>query len=205
MLPVLSDNSYHHFILASDNILAASVVVTSAVRSSLKPEKIVFHVITDKKTYAGMHSWFALNPLSPAIVEVKSVHQFGWLTRENVPILGAIESHHAVRNHYHGNHVLEVNTSDNPHVFSAKLQARSPKYISILNHLRMYLPEVNLCCSLSFYIWCSYCSGTSVLVCILTIRIHLVNRNGEYGDNCRNMDRLFNLSIGKFRHELPDH
>ncbi|CAA6662956.1 unnamed protein product [Spirodela intermedia] len=142
MLPVLSDNSYHHFILASDNILAASVVVTSAVRSSLKPEKIVFHVITDKKTYAAMHSWFALNPLSPAIVEVKSVHQFGWLTRENVPILGAIEGHHAVRDHYHGNHVLDVNTSDNPHVFSAKLQARSPKYVSILNHLRMYLPEL---------------------------------------------------------------
>jgi lipopolysaccharide biosynthesis glycosyltransferase len=25
---------------------------------------------------------------------------------------------------------------------AAKLQARSPKYISIMNHLRMYLPEV---------------------------------------------------------------
>ncbi|KAJ9707387.1 hypothetical protein PVL29_002412 [Vitis rotundifolia] len=31
-------------------------VVNSAVQSSLQPEKIVFHVITDKKTYAGMHS-----------------------------------------------------------------------------------------------------------------------------------------------------
>ncbi|RWV88848.1 hypothetical protein GW17_00049040 [Ensete ventricosum] len=111
LLPLLSDNSYHHFILASDNILAASVVVTSVVRSSLKPEKVVFHVITDKKTYPGMHSWFALNPLSPAIIEVKGVHQFDWLTRENVPVLEAI-------------------------------QARSPKYISLLNHLRIYLPEL---------------------------------------------------------------
>ncbi|MCD7456902.1 Galacturonosyltransferase [Datura stramonium] len=68
--------------LSTDNILAASVVVNSAVQSSLKPEKIVFHVITDKKTYAGMHSWFALNPVTPALVEVKGVHQFDWLTRK---------------------------------------------------------------------------------------------------------------------------
>ncbi|KAF2592321.1 hypothetical protein F2Q70_00043166 [Brassica cretica] len=30
--PVLSDNAFHHFILATDNILAASVVVSSAVQ-----------------------------------------------------------------------------------------------------------------------------------------------------------------------------
>ncbi|KAI5432193.1 variant 2, galacturonosyltransferase 14 [Lathyrus oleraceus] len=90
LLPLLSDNSYHHFILSTDNILAASVVVNSAVQSSLKPEKIVFHVITDKKTYAGMHSWFALNSASPAVVEIKGIHQFDWLTRENVPVLEAL-------------------------------------------------------------------------------------------------------------------
>ncbi|CAI0386983.1 unnamed protein product [Linum tenue] len=105
LLPLLSDNSYHHFILSTDNILAASVVVTSTVASSLRPEKIVFHVITDKKTYAGMHSWFALNSVSPAIIEVKGVHQFEWLTRENVPVLEAVESHNSIRNYYHGNHV----------------------------------------------------------------------------------------------------
>ncbi|KAJ6853528.1 putative galacturonosyltransferase 13 [Iris pallida] len=141
LLPLLSDNSYH-FVLASDNILAASVVVTSTVRSSLNPERIVFHVITDKKTYPGMHSWFALYPVHPAIVEVKGVHQFDWLTRENVPVLEAIENHHGVRNHYHGNHVIGTNVTDTPRVFASKLQARSPKYISLLNHLRIYLPEL---------------------------------------------------------------
>ncbi|MQL85679.1 hypothetical protein Taro_018194 [Colocasia esculenta] len=142
LLPSLSDNSYHHFVLASDNILATSVVVTSAVRSSLKPEKIVFHVITDKKTYAGMHSWFALNPLNPAIIEVKGVHQFDWLTTENVPILEAIESHQGIRNHYHGNQISGANIEENPRVFASKLEARSPKYVSLLNHLRIYLPEL---------------------------------------------------------------
>ncbi|KAF4397601.1 hypothetical protein G4B88_027341 [Cannabis sativa] len=143
LLPLLSDNSYHHFILATDNILAASVVVTSAVQSSKVPEKIVFHVITDKKTYAGMHSWFALNPVSPAIVEVKGVHQFDWLTRENVPVLEAVENQNGIRDYYHGNHVAGANLSDtSPRTFASKLQARSPKYISLLNHLRIYLPEV---------------------------------------------------------------
>ncbi|XP_042517868.1 probable galacturonosyltransferase 13 isoform X2 [Macadamia integrifolia] len=143
LLPLLSDNSYYHFVLATDNILAASVVVTSTVKTSLKPEKIVFHVITDKKTYAGMHSWFALNPLPPAIVEVRGVHQFDWLTRENVPVLEAIENQHGIRNYYHGNHVAGANLSETtPRSFASKLQARSPKYILLLNHIRIYLPEL---------------------------------------------------------------
>ncbi|XP_020222230.1 probable galacturonosyltransferase 13 isoform X1 [Cajanus cajan] len=143
LLPTLSDNSYHHFIVSTDNILAASVVVTSTVQSSQKPENIVFHVITDKKTYAGMHSWFALNPASPAIVEVRGIHQFDWLTRENVPVLEAVENQNGIRNYYHGNHFSETNLSDtNPRKFASTLQARSPKYISLLNHLRIYIPEL---------------------------------------------------------------
>ncbi|KAK2420012.1 putative galacturonosyltransferase 13 [Trifolium repens] len=143
LLPMLSDNSYHHFILSTDNILAASVVVASTVQSSQKPENIVFHVITDKKTYAGMHSWFALNPPSPAIIEVKGIHQFDWLTRENVPVLEAVESQNAIRDYYHGNHVIGTNLSDiSPRKFASKLQARSPKYISLLNHIRIYIPEL---------------------------------------------------------------
>lgn len=143
LLPLLSDKSYYHFVLSTDNVLAASVVVTSAVQSSVRPEKIIFHVITDKKTYAGMHSWFALNPLYPAIIEVKGLHQFDWLTRENIPVLEAVENHYAIRNYYHGNHIAGANLSDTtPRTFASKLQARSPKYISLLNHLRIYLPEV---------------------------------------------------------------
>ncbi|KAF6171720.1 hypothetical protein GIB67_007241 [Kingdonia uniflora] len=143
LLPFLSENSYHHFVVASDNILAASVVVSSTIQSSTKPEKIVFHVITDKKTYAGMHSWFALNPVYPAMVEVKGVHQFDWLTRENVPVLEAVESHNGIRDYYHGNHMAGANLSEiTPRKFASKLQARSPKYISLLNHLRIYLPEM---------------------------------------------------------------
>ncbi|KAI7754383.1 hypothetical protein M8C21_025615 [Ambrosia artemisiifolia] len=37
-----------------------SVVISSPVRSSLTIEKIVFHATTNKKTLAGMNSWFAM-------------------------------------------------------------------------------------------------------------------------------------------------
>jgi galacturonosyltransferase 12/13/14/15 len=89
-----------------------------------------------------MHSWFALNPLHPAIVEVKGVHQFDWLTRENVPVLEAIETEREVRNRYHGDHVVRTSASDSPRVFAAKLRAGSPTYTSVLNHIRIYFPEV---------------------------------------------------------------
>lgn len=144
LLPLLSNNSFYHFVVATDNILAASVVVNSVVRSSMKSDMIIFHVITDKMTYPAMHSWFALHSISPAIIEVKGVHQFSCLTTENVPVVEAIERHHHVRNHYHRNHGTGTNISDNPRAFASKLQVRSPKYISLLNHLRIYLPEVIL-------------------------------------------------------------
>lgn len=142
LVPRLTNNSYHHFVLATDNVFAASVVVASAVRASSKPEKIVFHVITDKKTYAAMHSWFALHHLPPSVIEVKGVHQFDWLTKDNVPVLEAMETHIEIRRYYHGDHVVGTNLNDSPRIVASKLQARSPKYISIMNHLRIYLPEL---------------------------------------------------------------
>ena len=69
-------------------------------------------------------------------MEVKGVHQFDWLTRENVHVLEAVENQNRIRNYYHGNHVAGANLSDTtPRTFASKLQARSPKYISLLNHL----------------------------------------------------------------------
>lgn len=91
-----------------------------------------------------MHAWFALNPLPPAIVEVKGVHQFEWLTRDNVPVLEAMESSEDIKYYYHGDHAAGTNISQySPTILAAYLQARSPKYISIMNHLRIYLPDVS--------------------------------------------------------------
>ncbi|KAJ7545649.1 hypothetical protein O6H91_08G004600 [Diphasiastrum complanatum] len=142
LAPCLIDNSLHHLVLITDNVLAASVVVSSTVTNSAKPEKIVFHVVTDKKTYAAMHSWFALNSLVPAIVEVKGLHQFDWMTKENIFVLEALEGHQGIRKFYHGDHTVGTDHIDSPKMLASKLQARSPTYISILNHMRIYLPQL---------------------------------------------------------------
>ncbi|KAJ7298281.1 hypothetical protein O6H91_Y006000 [Diphasiastrum complanatum] len=142
LAPSLIDKSLYHLVLVTDNVLAASVVVSSSVRNSAQPHKIVFHVVTDKKTYAAMHTWFALNPLAPAVVEVKGLHQFDWMKRENIPVLEALETQQDIRRYYHGNHAVGADLSVSPRILASKLQARSPTYISILNHLRIYLPQL---------------------------------------------------------------
>ncbi|KAJ7205627.1 hypothetical protein O6H91_06G056300 [Diphasiastrum complanatum] len=138
----LIDNSLHHLVLITDNVLAASVVLSSTVANSAQPQKIVFHVITDKKTYAAMHSWFALNSLAPAIVEVKGLHQFDWMTKDNIFVLEALEDHQGIRKFYHGDHTVGTDHIESPKMLASKLQARSPTYISILNHIRIYLPQL---------------------------------------------------------------
>ncbi|PQQ16201.1 putative galacturonosyltransferase 12 [Prunus yedoensis var. nudiflora] len=143
LVPALVDNFYFHFVLASDNVLAASVVATSLVRNSLRPHKVVLHIITDRKTYYPMQAWFSLHPLSPAIIEVKALHHFDWFTKGKVPVLEAMEKDQKVRSQFRGgSSAIVANNTDKPNVIAAKLQALSPKYNSVMNHIRIHLPEM---------------------------------------------------------------
>lgn len=143
-VPLLVDNSCFHFVLASDNILAASVVASSLVHNSLHPEKVVLHIITDRKTYSPMQAWFSLHPLTPAIIEVKALHHFDWFTKGKVPVLEAMEKDQKVRSQFRGgSSAIVANITEKPYVIAAKLQALSPKYNSLMNHIRIHLPEVN--------------------------------------------------------------
>ncbi|VYS70357.1 unnamed protein product [Arabidopsis thaliana] len=143
LVPMLVDNNYFHFVLASDNILAASVVAKSLVQNALRPHKIVLHIITDRKTYFPMQAWFSLHPLSPAIIEVKALHHFDWLSKGKVPVLEAMEKDQRVRSQFRGgSSVIVANNKENPVVVAAKLQALSPKYNSLMNHIRIHLPEL---------------------------------------------------------------
>ncbi|KAL6570717.1 putative galacturonosyltransferase 12 [Orobanche gracilis] len=142
-VPALVDNSFFHFVLASDNILATSVVAKSLVRNSLHPEKVVLHIITDRKTYYPMHAWFSLHPLIPAIIEVKALHHFDWFTKGKVPVLEAMEKDQKVRSRFRGgSSAIVANNTEKPHIIAAKLQALSPKYNSVMNHIRIHLPEL---------------------------------------------------------------
>eukprot|EP00850_Spirogloea_muscicola_P013188 SM000088S23729 [mRNA] locus=s88:339693:342274:- [translate_table: standard] len=140
--PRLLDKNLHHLVLITDNVLAASVVVGSTVRNALAPEDIVFHIVTDDLSFTAMHAWFATHPLEPATIDVRNSRQLAWLTKENIPVLEVIESSTTVQKHFYGDHSEGVNPAELPMVLAAKLQGRNPKYISIMNHLRMYLPQV---------------------------------------------------------------
>ncbi|XP_074311022.1 putative galacturonosyltransferase 12 [Silene latifolia] len=143
LVPNLVDNSFFHFVLASDNVLASSVVATSLVRNSLHPEKIVLHIITDKKTHSPMQAWFSLHSLAPAIIEVKALHQFDWISKGKVPVLEAMEKDQKARSRFRGgSQAIVASDTEKPNVIAAKLQAMSPKYNSIMNHIRIHLPEL---------------------------------------------------------------
>ncbi|XP_047334432.1 probable galacturonosyltransferase 12 [Impatiens glandulifera] len=143
LVPSLVDNSLFHFVLASDNILAASVVVKSLVQNCLNPNKIVVHIITDRKTYSPMQAWFSLHPLNPAIIEVKGLHHFDWFTKGKVPVLEAMEKDQKLRSQFRGgSSAIIANNTEKPRIIAAKLQALSPKYNSLMNHIRIHLPEL---------------------------------------------------------------
>ncbi|CAL9090467.1 unnamed protein product [Musa textilis] len=142
-VPALVDPELCHFVLASDNVLAAAVVAASLVANALRPGSVVLHVITDRKTYAPMQAWFSLHPLAPAVVEVKALHHFDWFTRGRVPVMEAMEKDRAARSHFRGgSSAIVANVSEKPIIVAAKLQALSPKYHSVMNHIRIHLPEL---------------------------------------------------------------
>lgn len=62
MIENLVNPSLYHYALFSDNVLAASVVVNSAVLNAKDPSKHVFHLVTDKLNCGAMNLWFLLNP-----------------------------------------------------------------------------------------------------------------------------------------------
>lgn len=168
-IPALVDNSYFHFVLASDNVLATSVVAKSLVHNSLQPHKVVLHIITDRKTYYPMQAWFSLHSLSPAIIEVKALHHFDWFTKGKVPVLEALKKDQQVRSRFRGgSSAIVANTTEKPSVIAAKLQALNPKYTSMMNHIRIYLPEVNLITSVGS----KYTLIISLLPVLLTSYYH---------------------------------
>ncbi|KAH8489343.1 hypothetical protein Peur_059113 [Populus x canadensis] len=136
----LTDPSFHHVVLLTDNVLAASVVISSTVQHSANPEKLVFHIVTDKKTYIPMNAWFAINPIKSAAVEVKGLHQYDWSHEVNVHVKEMLEIHRLIWSHYNDN--LRNANFQHEGVNRRSLEALTPSCLSLLNHLRIYIPEL---------------------------------------------------------------
>ncbi|XP_020109895.1 probable galacturonosyltransferase 4 [Ananas comosus] len=128
----LEDPKLYHYALFSDNILATVVVVNSTVLNAKNPSNHVFHIVTDKLNYAAMKMWFLANPPGKATIEVQNIEEFTWLNVSYSPVLKQLGSRSMI-DYYFRTH--RANSDPN-------LKYRNPKYLSILNHLRFYLPEI---------------------------------------------------------------
>ncbi|XP_057776241.1 probable galacturonosyltransferase 10 [Salvia miltiorrhiza] len=128
----LKDNSLYHFCVFSDNIIAASVVVNSTSLNSNNPEEVVFHLVTDEVNYAAMKAWFTMNTFGGVTVDVQKIEDFSWLNASYVPVLKQLQDSETQSYYFSGS------GGDN----RTPIKFRNPKYLSMLNHLRFYIPEV---------------------------------------------------------------
>uniref|UniRef100_A0A7N0U6A6 Hexosyltransferase n=1 Tax=Kalanchoe fedtschenkoi TaxID=63787 RepID=A0A7N0U6A6_KALFE len=132
----VEDPSLYHYAIFSDNVLATSVVVNSTLTHTAEPEKHVFHVVTDKLNFAAMKMWFLANLPPKATVQVENIDDFKWLNSSYCVVLRQLESAR-MKDYY-----FKANLSSSLSVGADNLKYRNPKYLSMLNHLRFYLPEV---------------------------------------------------------------
>ncbi|KAJ9550571.1 hypothetical protein OSB04_014616 [Centaurea solstitialis] len=128
----LNDNSLYHFCIFSDNIIATSVVVNSTALNSRNPDRIVFHLVTDEVNFAAMKAWFAMNKFREVTVDVQKFEDFSWLNASYVPVLKQLQDSDTKNYYFSG-------TNDDG---KTPIKFRNPKYLSMLNHLRFYIPEV---------------------------------------------------------------
>ncbi|KAH7664137.1 Polygalacturonate 4-alpha-galacturonosyltransferase protein [Dioscorea alata] len=131
----LDDPRLYHYAIFSDNVVAASVVVNSAVKNSREPWKHVFHVVTDKMNLGAMQVMFRMKDYNGAHIEVVAVEDYKFLNSSYVPVLRQLESANLQRFYFENK--LENATKD-----TTNMKFRNPKYLSMLNHLRFYLPEM---------------------------------------------------------------
>ncbi|KAK4747993.1 hypothetical protein SAY87_014579 [Trapa incisa] len=130
----LENRDFYHYALFSDNVLAASVVVNSTIVNAKDPSKHVFHLVTNKLNFGAMSMWFLSNPPGDATIHVDNVDEFKWLNSTYCPVLRQLEST-SMREYY-------FKADKSLSAASSNLKYRNPKYLSMLNHLRFYLPEV---------------------------------------------------------------
>lgn len=132
----LENHALYHYAIFSDNVLATSVVVNSTVSHAKEPEKHVFHVVTDKLNFVAMKMWFLVNAPAGATIQVENIDDFKWLNSSYCSVLRQLESVHLKEYYFKAHRPSTVSAGDD------NLKYRNPKYLSMLNHLRFYLPEV---------------------------------------------------------------
>lgn len=129
--PRLTDNNLYHFCIFSDNVLATSVVVNSTVSNADHPKQLVFHIVTNGINYGAMQAWFITNDFKGSTVEVQNVEEFSWLNASYAPIVKQLQDSDSRSFYFEGYQDMKTEP-----------KLRNPKYLSLLNHLRFYIPQI---------------------------------------------------------------
>uniref|UniRef100_A0A2N9J8F5 Hexosyltransferase n=1 Tax=Fagus sylvatica TaxID=28930 RepID=A0A2N9J8F5_FAGSY len=129
--PRLMDNNLYHFCIFSDNVLATSVVVNSTVSNADHPKQLVFHIVTNGVNYGAIQAWFLNNDFKGSTIEVRNIEEFSWLNGSYAPIVKQLLDPNSRAYYFGGDQDLKVEP-----------KLRNPKYLSLLNHLRFYIPEI---------------------------------------------------------------
>lgn len=128
----LVDNNLYHFCIFSDNVLATSVVVNSTVSNANHPQQLVFHVVTDRIHFGAMSTWFLINDFKGCTVEVRCIDEFSWLNASSSPLVRQLSEVETQVYYYSAG-------SKNP---EREIKFHNPKFVSLLNHLRFYIPQI---------------------------------------------------------------
>lgn len=113
MNPVL-----YHYVILSNNVLAASVVINSTVMHSKESGNLIFHVLTDGHNYFAMKLWFFRSTYKEALVQVLNIEDLNL--------------------HYHDKATLHLSLSEE---FRVSTQIGTD-YISVFSHSHYLLPEI---------------------------------------------------------------
>lgn len=129
--PRLVDNNLYHFCIFSDNLLAVSVVVNSTVSNADHPKQLVFHIVTNEVNYGVMQAWFLSHDFKGSTIEVQKFEDLTWFNSSYSPVVKQLLEADSRRYYFE----KSEDTSVEP-------KFQNPKYLSPLNHLRFYIPEI---------------------------------------------------------------
>ncbi|KAJ1264625.1 hypothetical protein BS78_08G014000 [Paspalum vaginatum] len=78
----LESPTFHHYVIFSRNILAASTTINSTVMNSQDSDRMVFHLFTDAQNFYAMKHWFDRNSYLEATVRVTNIEDHQKLSKD---------------------------------------------------------------------------------------------------------------------------
>ncbi|KAJ0104492.1 hypothetical protein Patl1_18944 [Pistacia atlantica] len=103
-------------------LLSSMLIIQNRWSSTLSPME---------STYGAMQAWLLSNDFKGSTIEVQNIEEFSWLNASYAPIVKQLFDAES-RAYYFGEY----------QDMRVEPKLRNPKYLSLLNHLRFYIPEI---------------------------------------------------------------